>query len=107
MGSCLNRPKNTATIDAGVVKRILMFSSKPTANHNNPGMVRAEVKVNGRVIAPLQPIDNFRSKEVAFIEDGQPIENIGGCQVEVNVIAPNAFTAATELDFVFIYENCN
>lgn len=90
-------------LEAGRVVGVMQFSSSPNNNHNNKGMVRAEVLVNGRPVAQLQPVDNLRSRNVPFLSDGKPIADIGGNAVQVNIIATQTFDDDTEFDFVFIY----
>lgn len=91
------------SLEAGNIIGVIAYSSSPNNNHNNKGMVRAEVLVNSRPVAQLQPVDNLRSRNVAFLNDGKPIENIGGNTVEVNILATKTFDDYTEFDFVFIY----
>lgn len=95
----------TETIDAGNVIGVIAFSSSPSDNHNNAGMVRTEILVNNSPVAKNQPIDNLRSRNVPFNEDGKPLEDIGGKTVVVKVTATENFSADTEFDFVFIYGN--
>jgi hypothetical protein len=95
----------TETLDAGNVIGVIVFSSSPSNNHNNTGMVRTEILVNNSPVAKNQPIDNLRSRNVPFNEDGKPLEDIGGKTVVVKVTATENFSADTEFDFVFIYGN--
>lgn len=95
----------SATLDAGNVIGVIAFSSSRSDNHNNDGMVRAEILVNNNPVASLQPVDNFRSRSVAYNEDGKPLADIGGYLTVVKINATEPFRADTEFDFVFVYEN--
>jgi predicted RecA/RadA family phage recombinase len=73
---------------------------------NNPGMVRASIRNNKNFeISKLQHINNYRSREVEYLKDGKPLATTGGQTLKVDVIASQNFTADTEIDFIFIYEN--
>lgn len=94
----------TFALDSGKVKSIKMFSSSPANNHNNTGIVLVELKSNGKQIVDLQPIDNLRSKDVSFENDGLPIEDIGGRQIDISVSSATAFSGVTNFYFVVSYE---
>lgn len=96
---------NQAMIDNGNVVGLVVYSSSPSDNHNNPGMVRVEVLVNSNPVVYLQPVDNLRSRNVPLLQDGIPFTGFGGQTIEIKILATENFNADTQFDAVFIYDN--
>lgn len=76
---------------------------KSAANNNNTGTVRASIQNSaGEYIADLVHIDDYRSRDTAYLQGCKPIRVDGGSQVTITIIAEANFTADTSFDFVFV-----
>lgn len=89
------------TPDAGRIKRILLYLEGNETK--NPQMVTAGVVVNGNELLKQQPIESYRSRDVAYESDGKPLVINGGSLVTVNIASRAQFTADLYGYIVFVY----
>lgn len=73
---------------------------------NNPGYVRASIKnTGGEFISELQHIDNYRSREAAYLDGIKPLQIEGGKTYIFEVLATEQFTGDFMSELIFVYEN--
>jgi hypothetical protein len=74
----------------------------------NTGLVRASIKdVNGNEVSQMQSIENYRDREAGYLAGKKPLPMNGGNNFTVTIQATANFSAAFNVDFVFVYEDDN
>lgn len=94
------------SLDSGKIIGVSIYKN----GVNNPGFVRAAIKDNsGTDVVPLHHIDDFRNRETAYGQGYMPLQMEGGKKVTVDIQASANFSANTDFEAVFYYEesqNC-
>ena len=92
-------------IDSGQIQSVVAFFGAL----NNPGVVRLSITdASKNEVTKLLNIQAFRSREVQSELDGLKLDIPGGKTYIISVVAEEAFTDDTIIDFVYNFkqENC-
>jgi len=93
--------KVSFTPEQGKIVRCVIY----TGDKNNPGFIKAGIKGSGgNELSKLQPIQNYRSREVEYAIDGKPLKVNGGQLLTFEILATAPFTAPYLATLVLIYE---
>lgn len=86
--------------DAGKIIGVVVYSKG-----DNPGMVRATLRTSqGKELIQLQPVENLRSRDVAFNMDGKPVDFSGGVALIFQIVATQPMNGEYLADVVLIYD---
>lgn len=69
----------------------------------NAGLVQASIAVDGIMVSEMQPIDNYRSREAAYLEN-KPCHFESGKRIRFEVRADQNFTTNGKIILILVKE---
>ncbi|HEX8269770.1 MAG TPA: hypothetical protein VF581_07750 [Flavobacterium sp.] len=98
-----NYATETRRLNPGKIIGVMAYKS--ATDNNNPGFVSMNVKNSaGTEVSKLQHIDNYRSREAAYLDGVKPLSLEGGQSYKIEIQASANFTSDLLVQVIFVYE---